>query len=98
MFHDGLVSEVKSFYDLKIRSKALMTGIGYKELYAYFDKKITLEEAIDSIKKNSRHYAKRQYTWFRNQMDVVWFDTNYTDFKKTVDAVSKYIEEVEKHK
>lgn len=92
MFQSGLLTEVKSFYDQGIRSKTLETGIGYKELYQYFDNKITLEEAKDLIKKNSRHYAKRQYTFFNHQLDVKWFDTNYEDFSKTIKEVEDYIE------
>lgn len=92
MFQSGLLTEVKSFYDQGIRSKALETGIGYKELYQYFDNKITLEEAKDLIKKNSRHYAKRQYTFFNHQLDVKWFNTNYEDFSKTIKEVENYIE------
>lgn len=92
MFQSGLLTEVKSFYDQGIRSKALATGIGYKELYQYFDNKITLDEAKELIKKNSRHYAKRQYTFFNHQLDVKWFDTNYEDFSKTIKEVENYIE------
>ena len=92
MFQSGLLTEVKSFYDQGIRSKALETGIGYKELYQYFDNKIPLEEAKDLIKKNSRHYAKRQYTFFNHQLDVKWFNTNYDDFSKTIKEVENYIE------
>ena len=96
MLHDGLLEEVKALYDKGIRSKAIMTGIGYKELYKYFDKEISLEEAISLIKKNSRHYAKRQYTWFNNQMDIKWFETNYQDFNKTVEEVTNYIDKLVK--
>ena len=92
MFQSGLLTEVKSFYDQGIRSKALATGIGYKELYQYFDNKITLDEAKELIKKNSRHYAKRQYTFFNHQLDVKWFNTNYEDFSKTINEVEDYIE------
>lgn len=92
MFQNGLLAEVKSFYDQGIHSKALETGIGYKELYQYFDNKITLEEAKELIKKNSRHYAKRQYTFFNHQLDVKWFNTNYEDFSKTINEVKDYIE------
>ena len=91
MIKDGLVDEVKSFYDKNVSSKAIQTAIGYKELYKYFDGEINLEEAIDLIKKNSRHYAKRQYTWFNNQMNIKWFNTNYDDFNKTISEVEKYI-------
>ncbi len=91
MISEGLVSEVKEFFDKNIKSKAIINGIGYKELYPYFDKKISLEEAIENIKKNSRHYAKRQYTFFNNQFSIKWFEVNYDDFSKTVDEVYNYI-------
>lgn len=93
MVQEGLFEEVKALYDKKIRSKAILTGIGYKELYDYFDKKSSKEEAISTIKKNSRRYAKRQYTFFNNQMDVEWFETNYENFEITIQQVIKYIKE-----
>lgn len=92
MMEDGLLEEVKSLYDEGIRSKAIMTGIGYKELYEYFDNKLSLEEAISLIKSRSRHYAKRQYTWFNNQMDVKWFDVDFDNFNNTVTEVIEYLE------
>lgn len=92
MVSDGLIDEVKAIYDRDIRSKALMTGIGYKELYRYFDGEISLEYAIDLIKQNSRHYAKRQYTWFNHQMEIKWFDVNFDHFDRTENEVIKYIE------
>ncbi len=95
MVKDGLVEEVKSFYDKGIRSKAIMTGIGYKELYKYFDNEISLDEALDLIKKNSRRYAKRQYTFFKNQFsDIKWYETNYNNFNKTVSEVISDIDSV----
>lgn len=93
MFNDGLLDEVKSLYDRNINGKSINTGIGYKELYEYFDGKISLEDAKNLIKKRSRHYAKRQYTWFNNQMDIKWFKVNFDNFNKTVDEVSRFIEE-----
>ncbi len=92
MIENGLVKEVKSFYDKKIYSKAILTGIGYKELYSYFENKIDIEEAIEEIKKNSRHLAKRQYTFFNNQFkDVKWFYTNYEEINKTIDDIYKFV-------
>ena len=91
MVEEGLVNEAKEIYDLGIRSKAVMTPIGPKELFDYFDGKISLEEAIELIKSKSRKYAKRQYTWFRNQMNLKWFETNYDDFSKTEEEVLEYI-------
>lgn len=91
MIKNGLIEEVKSLYDKNIRSKAIMTGIGYKELYDYFDGNISLEDAINLIKQRSRHYAKRQYTWFNNQMDIKWFDVDFDDFNNTINEVINYI-------
>lgn len=96
MINEGLLDEVKSFYIKGIRSKAIMTGIGYKELYKYFDGDLSLESAIDEIKKNSRKYAKRQYTWFNNQMNVNWFTVDFENFNKTIEEVIEFIEKREK--
>ena len=94
MINEGLIDEVKYFYDKGISSKSINTGIGYKELYKYFSNEISLEEAIDLIKKNSRRYAKRQYTFFNNQLKPKWFDVDYDDFNKTINEVIDYIEGV----
>lgn len=93
MINDGLLEEVNNFYNKGINTKPLLNAIGYKELYQYFRKEISLEEAIDLIKKNSRHYAKRQYTFFNNQLDVNWFNVNYESFDLTIDEVEKFIKE-----
>lgn len=92
MINNGLIEEAKKIYDTNIRSKAVMTPIGYKELFPYFEDKISLEEAVKTIKKNSRNYAKRQYTFFNHQLKVNWFSVNYEDFKKTIEEVFRYIE------
>lgn len=94
MIENGLLEEVKSLYDRNIRSKAILTGIGYKELYEYFDGKISLEDAIKLIKQRSRHYAKRQYTWFNNQMNINWFNVDFDNFNNTVNDVIKFIDGV----
>ena len=91
MIKEGLVDEVKSFYDKKDYSKAIMTAIGYKELYPYFDNKISLEDAILSIKTNSRRFAKRQYTFFNNQFNITWFNVNYEDINLTLDEIYSYL-------
>ena len=92
MVKEGLIDEVRKFYDQKIYTKPLINGIGYKELYQYFDGKITLDETIDLIKKNSRHYAKRQYTFFNHQMNIKWFNVSFTNFNDTIEEVIKYID------
>ncbi|SFC01228.1 tRNA dimethylallyltransferase [Bacillus sp. 491mf] len=74
MMEQGLLDEVKRLYEEGIRGCQSIQAIGYKELYEYFDEETSLEEAIIALKTNSRRYAKRQLTWFRNKMDVKWFD------------------------
>ena len=91
MMKNGLLEEVKSFYDKGIKTKPLLNGIGYKELYKYLDGNYTYEEAIEKIKQNSRHYAKRQYTFFNHQLPIVWFETDFTNFNNTIEKVSNYI-------
>ena len=93
MIDNGLIDEVKYFYDNNVFTKPLINGIGYKELYKYFNSEISLEESIDLIKKNSRHYAKRQYTFFNNQMNVKWFNVCFDNFNNTINEVYNYIKE-----
>lgn len=87
MLQNGLLEEAKMIYSIGIRSKAVMTPIGYKELFPYFDGDSSLEECIDKIKQHSRNYAKRQYTWFRNQMDIMWYDVDFNNFSNTIQKV-----------
>ena len=95
MINNGLIDEAKKIYDSNIRSKAVMTPIGYKELFPYFEGVKTLDECIDLIKQNSRKYAKRQYTWFNNQMTVKWFNVDFNNFLNTINEVINYIEHVQ---
>jgi tRNA dimethylallyltransferase len=93
MMEQGLVAEVKKLYDQGLRNCQSIQAIGYKEIYDYLDGLMSLDEAIDNLKKNSRHYAKRQLTWFRNKMDVQWFDiTEVHDFTKKIIGISCYVE------
>ena len=94
MFNNGLLEEAESLKDNFKNSKALNTAIGYKEFIPYFNREKTLDEVKDDIKKNSRHYAKRQYTFFNHQFNLKWFNTNYDDFNKTIDEVINYLEEL----
>lgn len=98
MINDGLVEEVKGLYDRNIHTKPLINGIGYKELYNYFDNKISLEDAIEKIKQNSRKYAKRQYTFFNNKFNITWFKVNYDNFNETINEVEDYINKLDKEK
>ncbi len=76
MMENGLLEEVKGLWQQNIRGVQSIQAIGYKELYDYLDGKCSLEEAINSLKQNSRRYAKRQLTYFRNKMDVYFMTTD----------------------
>ena len=91
MFKNGLLEEAETLKKHKKSNEI----IGYKELNMYFSNKISLEEAKEKIKQNSRRYAKRQYTWFKNQMDIKWFNVDYENFNNTVLEVEDYIKESE---
>ena len=91
MFKNGLLDEVKKLYKKYPNSRVLKSAIGYKEVIKYLNNEITLEECIEEIKKLSRHYAKRQYTWFNNKMNIKWFDVDYNNFENTISNVKKYI-------
>lgn len=89
MIDEGLIDEARDLYNKKISSRALKTAIGYKELFDYFNGDITMEEAIDKIKQNSRHYAKRQYTFFNNQFDnITWYDVDKISFDEIVRRIT----------
>ena len=95
MAKEGLLEEVKALFDkYKNTNYKSLQAIGYKELFSYFNEECSLEESLELIKKKSRNYAKRQYTWFNNQFDVKWFDVNLNNFKETIDSVVSYLEEL----
>jgi len=91
MFENGLLQEVKNLYDNNVKGPIVYSAIGYKELYAYFNHECSLEEAISKIKANSTAYAKRQFTWFNNQIPVTWFDASFNNFNKTEEQVLNYL-------
>lgn len=93
MIADGLLTEVKGLYEAGIsRESQAIQAIGYKELYDYFAGITDLATAIELTKRNSRRLAKRQYTWFNNQMDVTWFDVDVENFTQTIGDVLGYCE------
>ncbi|XKE93472.1 tRNA (adenosine(37)-N6)-dimethylallyltransferase MiaA [Metaplanococcus flavidus] len=74
MMEDGLIREVEALRERGIRNVQSIQAIGYKEIYAYLDGKLEFDRAIELLKKNSRNYAKRQLTYFRNKLPVFWID------------------------
>ncbi len=75
MIEQGLVEEVRKLKQMGFHKEMVsMQGLGYKEILDYLDGNMTLEEAVYIIKRETRHFAKRQLTWFRRERDVIWFD------------------------
>ena len=86
MVREGLFKEVENLLEMGLAEEDIsMKGIGYKEIIGYFDGLYTEDEAIDLIKKNSRHLAKRQLTWFRRYEDMSWFDLD--EYQNDEDAI-----------
>lgn len=83
MINDGLVDEVKALYDEGVFPHA----IGYQELIPYFEGLVGLETAVEEIKKNTRHLAKRQETWFRNQMDSHFYNVDVNNIDSTINNI-----------
>lgn len=90
MLADGLVEEVQKLKDMGCsRAMVSMQGLGYKEILDYLDGTISLEEAVYILKRDTRHFAKRQLTWFRRERDVRWL--NLPDFENDPKQVLDYI-------
>lgn len=92
MVEKGLIQEVKMLYEKGIRGVQSIQAIGYKEIYAYLDGLLQLDEALDNLKQNSRRYAKRQLTYFRNKMDIHWYDP-FVDTKKILKEITDFLQE-----
>lgn len=84
MLAQGLLEEARRFYDTGVRDVPAARGIGYKELFTYFDGNMALADATELLKRNSRRFAKRQLTWFRNRLDVHWFDTGESGINSVI--------------
>jgi tRNA dimethylallyltransferase len=92
MMDEGLIDEVKKLlglgYNLSLTS---MQAIGYKEVIEYLEGRISFSDAADNIKKGTRHYAKRQFTWFRRNDNIKWFNVTDNDYKNIFKKVHEYI-------
>ncbi len=91
MINNGLIDEINGLKDYYKNSRVLNSAIGYKEFYDYLFNNKSLDLVVDEIKKDSRHFAKRQYTFFNHQFNVKWFDVDFEDFNNTIEEVYKYI-------
>lgn len=84
MMEDGLLEEAKAVYPLR-RLNSLQT-VGYRELFGYLDGEYDLQRAVELIRQNTRHYAKRQMTWFRRDKEIHWIDAN-NDYEKSINII-----------
>ena len=93
MVEEGIFEEVEGLLKMGLKEADIsMKGIGYKEIIGYFDGQYSKEEAIDLIKKNSRHLAKRQLTWFRRYEDMTWFDiNNYENDQAAIEDIIEWV-------
>lgn len=87
MLEEGLLEEIVSLKDEYQNSRVLNTAIGYKEFREYLENKKTIEEVKEEIKLNSRHYAKRQYTFFNHQFSTQWYEVNFSHFEETINKI-----------
>jgi tRNA dimethylallyltransferase len=98
MMEQGLLDEVRMLRQMGCdQSLVSMQGLGYKEILCFLDGECTLEEAVYRIKRDTRHFAKRQLTWFKRERDVIWLDKpafGY-DEEKILDAMGIYLKEKE---
>ena len=93
MIRQGLVEEVKGLLDRGYSEDLVsMQGLGYKEIVSYLHGEYTLEEAVDIIKRDTRHFAKRQLTWFRREKEVIWLDISQCSHEN---IVSRILEDID---
>ncbi len=91
MVKDGIIEEAKKVYDMNLpKDNTCMQAIGYKEFFPYFRGECSLEEAIDTLKKETRHYAKRQMTWFNNKLNTIKLDGSKSK-EELVEEILRYI-------
>ena len=96
MINDGLVAEVKSLMDMGVNKDATsMQGLGYKEIYAYLSGQYDLDRAVYLIKRDTRHFAKRQLTWFKRERDVIMIDKS--SYKDEDDILSDMMRMINEH-
>lgn len=91
MMENGLLDEINSLKEDYKNSRILNSGIGYKEFYDYLYSNKSLETVIEEIKKNSRHFAKRQYTFFNHQFNTNWFNVDLNNFDNTIIEVMDFL-------
>ena len=89
MLEKGLEKEVRALYEKYGENLRKINIIGYTELIEYFNGQVSYEEAVENIKRNSRRYAKRQFTWFKNEPTYVWFDLDKLSEEEIIKSIIK---------
>lgn len=92
MVKQGVLEEAKMLYSQDITDSLAAKAIGYKEFFPYLSGESSLEDAVQLLKRNSRRYAKRQFTWFHNQMNVEWFSMDEGPFSKKFIEIRQFVE------
>ncbi|HSI68525.1 MAG TPA: tRNA (adenosine(37)-N6)-dimethylallyltransferase MiaA, partial [Planococcus sp. (in: firmicutes)] len=95
MVEKGLLEEVKALHDQNLRDVQSIQAIGYKEIYAYLDGKCSFEEAIERLQQNSRKYAKRQFTYFKNKLPIYWVNALDSP-EKNLKEITAFLQETER--
>jgi len=95
MLENGLFKEVEGLFASGLRNVQSIKAIGYKEIYDYFEGKVSKDESVENIKRNSRNYAKRQLTYFRNKLQVHWFDS-LEDQENNLHKILNLVQEFER--
>lgn len=90
MMEQGLIEEVRTLRDMGChRGMVSMQGLGYKEILSFLEGEMSLEQAVEILKRDTRHFAKRQLTWFRRERDVIWVNKN--EFGYDEDRILKFM-------
>lgn len=93
MMQQGLEQEVKTLLDKGYDGSLVsMQGLGYKEFLPYFAGEISLQQAVETLKTSTRHFAKRQLTWFRRQIDGLWIDLSQTNAETALEEMLSYLQ------
>ena len=98
MVEAGLIEEVRKLKEMGCtREMVSMQGLGYKEILAYLEGELTLEEAVYRIKRDTRHFAKRQITWFKRERQVIWIEKQAYDYdeEKILEQIIQKIRQME---
>jgi tRNA dimethylallyltransferase len=100
MIDNGLIDEVKNLLDMGYtKDMVSMQGLGYKEIIAYLEGEYSLNDAIDILKRDTRHYAKRQLTWFKRERDVLWVNKDdFKDEEAIIDFMLENLTDIINHK